>query len=237
MPAAFVAVSNIFLLSLFIYGLAPASGGHINPMITFATIITGLTGFARGVLYLIAQTCGAALAGGLIRGSFGRNLTLLYGGGGCLFQPGLMTAGQVFLIESVLSFCQIFLSFGVGLDPRQHAVFGPKLGPLLVACSLALVSFSSVGLGEGYPGAGLNPARCFAFAVSRGDFKYQWIWWFGPVTGAVVHSLVYHLAPPYHRQLREEAVETKMAYQKHHQDANRESQHEANEKMADGNLA
>jgi len=64
-----------------------------------------------------------------------------------------------------------FLAFGVGLDPRQKQVFGPKLGPLLVGCTLGLVSFSSVGLAEGFPGVGMNPARCFAFAVARGEFR------------------------------------------------------------------
>jgi glycerol uptake facilitator-like aquaporin len=76
--AAYVGITNIFVLSLFIYALAPASGGHVNQLITFATMTAGLTTFSRGILYLIAQTAGAALAGGLIRGSFGRDLTKLY---------------------------------------------------------------------------------------------------------------------------------------------------------------
>jgi len=75
--AAYVGVVNIFLLSIFIYSLAPASGGHLNPFITFCTVTTGLTGFSRGVLYIIGQTAGAALAGGLIRGSYGKDLTKL----------------------------------------------------------------------------------------------------------------------------------------------------------------
>jgi glycerol uptake facilitator-like aquaporin len=75
--AAYVGVTNIILLSLFIYALAPASGGHMNPIITFTTMLGGLTGFSRGLLYLIAQTAGAAGAGGLIRGSFG-SLTKKY---------------------------------------------------------------------------------------------------------------------------------------------------------------
>jgi glycerol uptake facilitator-like aquaporin len=76
--AGYVGISNIILLSLWIYALAPASGGHINPIITYTTLLTGLTGFARGILYMIAQTTGAAVAGGLIRGSFGKDLTELY---------------------------------------------------------------------------------------------------------------------------------------------------------------
>ena len=67
----------------------------------------------------------------------------------------------------------IFLSFGVVLDTRKVALFGPKLGPLLVGCILGIVSFSSVGLAEGYPGLGANPARCFSYAVARGNFQCE----------------------------------------------------------------
>lgn len=72
---AYAGVSNIFLLSLFIYATAPASGGHVNPLITFSTVTTGLTAFPRGALYIICQTIGAGIAGGLIRGSFGQVMT------------------------------------------------------------------------------------------------------------------------------------------------------------------
>ena len=75
--AAYVGVTNIFLIGLFICALAPSSGGHVNPLITFTTMTTGLTGFSRGILYMAAQVTGASLAGGLIRGSFGKDLTKL----------------------------------------------------------------------------------------------------------------------------------------------------------------
>jgi glycerol uptake facilitator-like aquaporin len=102
--AGYVGISNIILVMLFIYALAPSSGGHVNPMITLATIWTGLTPFPRGVLYLVGQTCGAALAGGLIRGSLGPSLSITYHGGGCFLEPGLVTEGQAYLIESMMSF-------------------------------------------------------------------------------------------------------------------------------------
>ncbi|MCJ1227958.1 hypothetical protein MMC12_004617 [Toensbergia leucococca] len=73
--AAFVGISNIFLLSLFIYATAPSSGGHVNPLITFTTMLAGLIEFPRAILYMIGQMSGAAVAGGLIRGSFGRAMT------------------------------------------------------------------------------------------------------------------------------------------------------------------
>jgi hypothetical protein len=67
-----------------------------------------------------------------------------------------------------------FLAFGVGLDPRQGQLFGPKLGPFLVGAVVGLMSFATVGLAPGFPGAGMNPARCFAFAVARGDFARKY---------------------------------------------------------------
>jgi len=195
---AYAGVSNIFLLTLFIMGAGPGSGGHVNPLITLATVFTGLTGFSRGILYLIAQTVGGALAGGLLRGSFGRERTVKYKGGGCFISPGTVSSGEAFLIETMCSFVLLFLAFGVGLDPRQRVLFGMFAGPLAVGCSLGLVSFASAGLVPGYTGASMNPARCFAFAVARAEFSSQWVWWVGPLAGSILHSAVWWIAPPYH---------------------------------------
>jgi glycerol uptake facilitator-like aquaporin len=110
----------IFLPGLFIYALSPSSGGHVNPLITFATITTALTGFSRGSLYQIGQTQGAVIGGGLIRGSFGEELTkqyvapvasgfqelidIGYGEGGCYFEQSAISDGQMFVIEAMSSF-------------------------------------------------------------------------------------------------------------------------------------
>ena len=53
--AAFVGVLNVFLLTLFIMAAGPGSGGHVNQTITFATMVTGLTGFSRGTVTLQAS--------------------------------------------------------------------------------------------------------------------------------------------------------------------------------------
>ncbi|KAL9096318.1 MAG: hypothetical protein Q9165_001315, partial [Trypethelium subeluteriae] len=69
---AYVGISNIVLLALFIYATAPGSGGHINPVISFSTFLTGLTTLPRAVWYMVGQLVGAGLAGGLLRGSLGK---------------------------------------------------------------------------------------------------------------------------------------------------------------------
>ena len=45
---AYIGISNIFLLSTFIYATAPASGGHMNPMITFSAMLAGICPVSRG---------------------------------------------------------------------------------------------------------------------------------------------------------------------------------------------
>lgn len=96
-----------------------------------------------------------------------------YQGGGCIFDPAVISVGQVFLNEVYSSSTLLFLSFGVGLDPRQALLFGPTLGPLFVGMSLGLVSFASTGMAGGYSGAGMNPSRCFAFAIARNNMDCE----------------------------------------------------------------
>jgi glycerol uptake facilitator-like aquaporin len=56
---AYVGISNIVLLSMFIYATSPASGGHINPMITWTTVWSGICPLSRGIsfylLYVLSQ--------------------------------------------------------------------------------------------------------------------------------------------------------------------------------------
>ena len=96
-----------------------------------------------------------------------------YNGGGCFLNTNAISVGQALLLEIVSTFILLFISFGVGLDPRQAQLFGPVLGPFLVACTLGIVSFASAGVVQDYTGAGMNPARCFAFAVARGEFHSE----------------------------------------------------------------
>ena len=49
---AYVGISNVFLLSTFIYAAAPASGGHLNPVITFSAMLCGICPCARGEVCL-----------------------------------------------------------------------------------------------------------------------------------------------------------------------------------------
>lgn len=166
-----------------------------HPLITSCTMLCGLTGYFRGVLYLTSQTMGAALAGGMLCCAFDAERAIESHGIGCFCEPGSVTAEQALLLETVSSFAFLVVALGVALDPRQQTLFGPLAAPLAVGCSLGLMNFASAGMVPGYTGATMNPAKCFAFAISRRNFVDQWIWWRGPFCRSWLLAIAYIIAP------------------------------------------
>lgn len=187
-------VSNFILLSLFIFAFSPVTGGHLNPNITIATFCVRLTSFPRMVLYVAFQTIGGTLAGLLIRAAYG---TRDFVAGGCFINTSLVPVGDAFALEFVGDLALIFISFSVGLDPRQKQVFGPTLGPIFVGLVLGIISFGTSFTRPGYHGVSANPARCFGVFVGSRFPGYHWIHWIGAITADIVHGLVYFIVPPW----------------------------------------
>ncbi|KAK7972981.1 hypothetical protein PG988_007115 [Apiospora saccharicola] len=154
--ARYVGLWSAVLLAALVAATGPGSGGHLNPMVTFSTVLCGLCPLSRGVIYVAFQMLGTAIAGGCF-----------------------------------------FLIFGVGLDPRQAALFGPHLVPILVGLCFGVVAFVSQGLTSGYAGANMNPAKCFGIAVATNDYSAQWIWWVGGLIGGIMQAILYNFNPPW----------------------------------------
>ncbi|KAK9234189.1 aquaporin-like protein [Lipomyces kononenkoae] len=189
-------ICNTILLTLFIYSLGSASGAHLNPMITISTFTARLSSFSRTVLYVAFQTAGGAVAGMLLRVSFGSRDFVA---GGCQVDTSLVPTGDIFALEFMSDFMLIFLCFGVGLDPRQRENFGPALGPFLVGLSLGVISFLTGFARAGYAGASMNPARCTGIFVGSGFPTWAWIVWIAPISACIVHGVVYWAFPPWTR--------------------------------------
>lgn len=54
-PPLVIGICHGMLLTLFIWAAAAPSGGHMNPTITMATMMTGHTSVFRALLYFLAQ--------------------------------------------------------------------------------------------------------------------------------------------------------------------------------------
>lgn len=187
-------ITNIILLSVFIFSLGPVSGAHLNPIITMSTFTARLTTFPRMVLYVSFQTAGGVIAGLLLRATYGSRDFLA---GGCFADTILVPINDLFVLEFMADITLLFLAFRVGLDPRQKDTFGPALGPILVGMVVGVLSFGTSFSRAGYGGASMNPARCMGAFVGSRFPSFAWVTWVGPISASIIHGFVYWALPPW----------------------------------------
>ncbi len=154
------------------------SGGHLNPAVTLAAIVTGNTSVMRGVLYVGAQLAGATLAMLLLKEYMFTTDDL-----GLHQVAGRLATADGVIIEIVLTFLLVFTVFATAVDKRGNAA----LAPIAIALVVAADHFVAVGL----TGASMNPARSFGPAAVFGSWNDQWVYWAGPLMGGLLGALVY----------------------------------------------
>jgi len=152
------------------------SGAHLNPVVTLAFwLIKKLPdGCATG--YVAAQLIGAVIGAVplLAWGAMGRSVEF-----GATVPTGLVMglAG-----EMLATFAMVGLLFYFLRRPRLRA-FTPALFPLLYAVMV---------WAEGpISGTSTNPARSFGPSLVAGNWHGWWIYWVGPVLGAVLAVTLY----------------------------------------------
>ncbi|XP_060108420.1 aquaporin-2-like [Heteronotia binoei] len=187
-----VAPPNVLQISM-AFGLAIAtmvqavghvSGAHINPAVTVACLVGSHVSFLRAVFYVVAQILGAVTGAALlhqltpphIRGSLAINRV-----------HNNTTSGQAVTMELFLTFQLVLCIFASTDDRRSDNLGSPALS---IGFSVTLGHL----LGIYYTGCSMNPARSFGPAVIVGDFDGHWVFWLGPMVGAVVASLIYNYA-------------------------------------------
>jgi glycerol uptake facilitator-like aquaporin len=197
---------NVFLLWVAILAFGPITGGHLNPFLTIATFCIRLTSLPRAILYIFFQLVGGALAGLLLRASWGgRDFKV----GGCfLFEGEKATVGGAMAVEFVGCLSTIILAFGVGIDPRNKQLLGPVLAPFLIGLTVGTLILSLSFSIPGYGGPAMHPARCFGVYVGSRFWGYHWVHWVGPIAASIAHAIMYALVPPW--ELRGNVEEVKV---------------------------
>ena len=171
-----IALAHGLALMALIYAFNHVSGAHFNPAITIALWAAKKIEGAVAVGYIVSQLAGAVLAGIFIEGLFGSAKLAVP-------QPTGLVASSAFLIEALLTFFLVLIVFGIIVDRRSHTSHaGLAIG--LVYTGIVLVGFSLTG-------AAFNPARALGPALVANFWSNHWIYWFGPIVGAVVAGLVY----------------------------------------------
>lgn len=172
------ALAHGFILMVMIYALGSISGCHINPAVTIALAFLRKISITDAVLYITFQL-GGAIVGSLlhaaVRAQGDTNLGL----------PGVSPSigdGSGFLLEAITTFFLVIVIIGTVVSGKGPAGFhGLAIGMTLGASWLIAGSLT---------GAALNPARHFGPAVVTGDYGSIWVYWAGPIAGALVAAAI-----------------------------------------------
>jgi len=154
------------------------SGGHLNPAVSFAMTVAGKVSILRGLLYIVAQ-----LVGGIVGSAFTYGLAPVPGNLGATTPTGV-TEAQGFGLELLFTLILVLFVFSItdGNKSIDGGVTALAVGVCILVAHVCLIPFT---------GCGINPARSFGPAVVANIWTSHWIYWIGPLVGALVGAILY----------------------------------------------
>lgn len=177
------ALANGLALGTGITATMNISGGHLNPAVTISLWSLGKIKAGLGILYVIAQLCGATLAGLLVYAGFPAvDVNAVHAGTPAL-GPGV-TAWHGVVLEGVMTFLLVTSVLLTAVDWRAPKVGGYGVGITVLFDVLA---------GGAATGAAMNPARSFGPALASSFWANEWVYWVGPIAGGLVAAAIYAL--------------------------------------------
>jgi MIP family channel proteins len=177
-----VALAHGLVLAAVVTAFGHISGAHVNPAVTFATVLVGETTPVKAGMYVASQLLGACLAG----------LTLLIIFGTDVWDPVALgtpqlgvgvTPATALLVEALLTFILVLTVLLVAIDHRApEAVYGLVIGAVLAAGVLVAGPLT---------GGAMNPARALGPAFAAGAWQAHYVYWLGPAAGAAAAALCF----------------------------------------------
>ena len=172
-----VALAHGLVIVVFAYAYGHISGTHINPAVTLGLLIAGEIEFVVAIGYWIVQFLGGILGAVVLNavlpdaGDLG--VTILGEGVG---------VGQGLIVEIVLTFFLVNTIFNTAVSGKAGNFAGLAIGLTLVFCIL---------MGGPLTRASLNPARTLGPAIVSGNYADIWLYFVGPLVGAILAALLY----------------------------------------------
>ncbi|KAL3580745.1 hypothetical protein D5086_018580 [Populus alba] len=209
MPNLILSTLVAIIITILLLAIFPISGGHINPIITFAAFLTGLISLSKTFIYILAQCVGAIFGALALKAVVNSEIEKTYSLGGCtltIVAPGPhgptvigLETSQALWLEIICGFVFLFASVWMAFDHRQAKGLGRVSVFIIVGTVLGLLVFVSttVTATKGYAGAGLNPARCLGPAIVRGGHLWNghWVFWVGPAIACVAFAVYTKIIP------------------------------------------
>ncbi len=181
-----IAFTHGLILMVMVYAIGYISGCHINPAITITAVALRKLEVDDGVAYIVAQVLGATLAGWAHK--------LILPGNGALVDFGATSPGRAIgesnlvavVVELIITFFLMFSVYAVLYTGKVPAgASGLLIGMTLLADILIAGPLT---------GGAANPARALGPAVAAGKYGSLWVYWVGPIIGALLAGIVYQYA-------------------------------------------
>jgi aquaporin Z len=155
------------------------SGAHINPVVSLSFWWMGKLRRRYTVEYILAQLTGAVIGALplLIWGSMGRSVDFGATAPGADYGTGWALLGEMITTFTMITGLFFFVRH------RQLRAYTPGIFPILYAVMVFLEAPVS--------GTSTNPARTLGPAVISGIWHGWWVYWLGPLAGAVLAVAVY----------------------------------------------
>jgi len=178
-----IALAHGLAIATMVSAMGHISGGHFNPAVTGAFVLTGRMRAGTGAAYVIAQLIGASVAAFFLTAVFPQTVRITT----ALGTPALgfgVSQGAGIVVEAILTFFLVLTVFGTAVDAR-----GPRAAGGLF---IGLVIVMDILMGAPLTGAAMNPARAFGPALFAGAWTNHLVYWIGPLLGGGVAGLLYH---------------------------------------------
>src|SRR5437016_3652674 len=174
-----VALANGLALGIMVTNLGHISGGHFNPAITLGFVVTRRITASLAVVYWTAQLLGAVVAALILRYIFAK-----LGGVASAAPVPHIHEDKAFVLELIMTFFLVFAVWATAVDPRGafKAIAGLAIG---------LTITIDVLVGGPLTGAAMNPARAFGPELAGHTWSGWWVYWLGPIVGALLAAWLY----------------------------------------------
>nr|QRN45648.1 AQP8 [Bostrychus sinensis] len=171
------AVAHGLALAILIMLFGQISGGHFNPAVSLCVYLCGGMSLPLVVPYILAQMVGGMAGAGLAKAMF-PPLEYQSSLGGAFNPEGFSNdLGKIALAELIMT---TFLTTTVVM-----AAVNSKTSTQLAPFCIGLTVTANILAGGTLSGACMNPARAFGPAVVANHWGHHWIYWVGPVCGAL----------------------------------------------------
>ncbi len=177
-----IALAHGLTIAVMASATGHVSGGHLNPAVTIGMLATGRIEATKAAGYIVSQVLGAIVAAFLLTITMPAEAVTAAKLGTPLLAPNV-GLGAGIILEAITTFFLVFVIFGTAVDKR-----GPSMGALFIGLTVAL---DILAIGP-LTGAAMNPARSIGPALIGGHMDNFWLYWVGPIIGAVAAALVYH---------------------------------------------